>query len=241
MRKVFLFAVVFGIGDGVCVFADGNGFQYQVGQVWTYEHEGGMQPWEQDAISTYTLTVLRREKVGDKDCWVIEEHYERRGNIKVGRFVAPDHSLIQRILVRGGKAYESVTYEPPLEDPFFSLKVREEKESEHVLVTRRLIDGKERERVWITRTIKRLPNESVSVPAGTFAACRKISERVVCHVDREGTRIETVTLREAWWDSHKGLVKETYANEPINFADGKVLPERKSESVLKSFTIKGAK
>jgi hypothetical protein len=86
--------------------------------------------------------------------------------------------------------------------------------------------------------MKRLPDELVTVPAGTFADCKRISDRIVLHLEHEGASFDVVAVRQAWWDSQKGLVKEEFVVEPMKGPDGTIYaPERKSKSVLKSLTI----
>jgi hypothetical protein len=234
MRKVFLFTMVFAVG--VCAWAYGGEFTYEVGQVWTYDHEGP-QPWgTKDATGVRTCTVLRKAKVGDKDCWVIEDRYEQ-GERPIEEFVGPDHSVIRQIL-HGGESNDLAEFEPPLEDPLFSLEMGQEKQAECQVVFHGLADGQETNRFRFTRTMKRLPDESVTVPAGTFADCKRISDRIVLHLEHEGTSFDVVAVRQAWWDSQKGLVKEEFVVEPLKGPDGTLYaPERKSKSILKSLTI----
>ncbi len=229
-RMVFAFLVALGfIALPVC-YADE--FKYQVGQVWTYENRGGFTPAERNATSTYTVSVLRKEKVGDKECWVLKEEYDRWKQSTREAYIAPDFSRVQEVLRVEGNDQAAI-FDPPFEEPVFTLEVGEQQRKEHV-VTRRIVSrGLELTKQTITRTIMRFPDESVTVPAGTFESCIRVSEFQQSDVEMSGQKGKVVGSREYWWHPDTGMVKEMRRNRVLN-ADGKLLQEWQMEAVLKS-------
>ncbi|HOE10363.1 MAG TPA: hypothetical protein PLQ35_02015 [bacterium] len=223
---------------GIGVFSGASfsaGFPYEIGQIRTYEHETEMPFPEEKATGHYVLTVLREEKVADRDCRVIQEHYDPASlGAKRELFFDSDFNRIQEI-VSQGTFEERIEFDPPISNPYAELEVGEERKTSHTLIVRGLPGGEERSRSPFTRAVKRLPDETVEVPAGIFVSCRKIMERTESESVNQGGTCKIITIREAWWDPKQGLVKEIYHN-CICGPQGVVVREWTMTNALKSIT-----
>ncbi len=211
-------------------------FQYRAGQVWTYENKGGFSPAERDVVSTYTVSVQRKDQVDGKDCWVLNEEYDRWDESVREAYIGPDFSRIQEIIRKEGSDLVTI-YKPPLEEPVFTLKVGEEDRKEHTLVRRVVGQPGELERRTIKRTIMRFPDETVTVPAGTFESCIRVAEFQQSDIDFSGKPGEVIGNREYWWHPDTGMVKEIRKNRVLD-PDGKPIQEWTMVASLKSVGLK---
>ncbi|HPA47267.1 MAG TPA: hypothetical protein PK395_15990 [bacterium] len=222
----------------ICIYSRASfaaEFPYEIGQIRTYENETEMPFPEEKATGLYVLTVLREEEVADRNCRVVQEHYDPAAlGTKRELFFDSDFNRVQEI-VSQGTFEERIEFDPPIPNPYADLEVGKETKTAHTLIVRGLPGGEERSRSPFTRTVKRLPDEEVEVPAGTFASCRKIMEGTESEFDNQEGTCKIITIREAWWDKKQGLVKEIYHN-CIRGPQGSVVREWTMTNALKSVT-----
>ncbi|MCP4594341.1 MAG: hypothetical protein GY842_26730, partial [bacterium] len=208
--------------------------QFEVGQRWVYEHEGprpgSMEP---NAIDGQRIRqVLSMSQEQDQLRWVVEERFTKDEHATSLLYVNGERLLTAFDIEddKGGAATLTYDAPQPYQVPF--LAPGEEKTYETIL---RMKSPKFA--MPTTSVIKRLPDETVTTPAGEFVNCQHYLTKTRSTMNIKIVKIPVTDERDQWYHpSVNGLVKEVYRKGPIKFlawsCDGYT-----ATSVLSSFGV----
>ena len=129
----------------------------------------------------------------------------------------------------------TVKINPPVESPL-SLQEKEEKSVKDITTYHSKLKQKNAVKIYIERTTKRLPDEDITVPAGTFHKCKRISIKKSARVGNPKKGDLSASQTDQWYDRKIGLVKEVIQYEALLDPNGNILKSaRVVTSELKSY------
>lgn len=200
---------------------------YQVGEKWIYRHEGP-RPWTDPDVPVKgdrIVTIVSSEGEEADRLWVMKQQWGEEGE-PTGMYFNREKQIVKL-----ASAERSILYTPPMPMDFSILKTGEEKTFESRIAAPGNVNP-----ATLRLEVKRLPDETLQVPAGEFTDC--------CHVQfktsiifTQDNQITTAFYRQEMWTNPKvnGIVKEIYTFDPVN-AGGRMIKGYQSVSELKSYT-----
>lgn len=188
---------------------------FEIGQRWEYRHEGprpgSMEPNAIDGERTLHVIDVVEESEGKQ--WIIEERFTKDEKI-IGRLHVNEARLITAIEIENEKAESAILrYDPPAPHQVMEMNIGQEETIETSLK----MDSAEFS-LPSTIVIRRLDNETITTPAGTFTDCQyyKITTKTTFNI--KIAKIPVTEERERWYHPKvNGLVKEVYRKGPIKF------------------------
>ncbi len=207
-----------------------------IGQGYLYQHTGP-RPWG-DGVTDYTgyRAVRIREKVNEKDLWLVEEAYEK-GNRTYLSFCDKDYLIHKQQLSSPNQTVE-VIYKPALELRYLDLK-KEETETDRTRLT--FVDIESQSKIGeavITDQTRRDYDVRIITKAGAYL-CRQFHSDVELHAKVNGSEKRySGTVISYWSDRIGWFVKQSYAFQPVKIDGEIVQPEYRAESILEDFEPK---
>jgi len=189
--------------------------QFEVGQKWVFQHEGprpgNMEP---NAIDGQRIRhVLAVNEQEEHPRWIVQERFTNDEKATSLLFVNHERQLTGFEIIGDDGNPLVMTYEPPAPYQVPLLAVGEEKVFET-----RLLMGPSRIALPTRSVVKRLPDETVTTPAGEFANCQHYHTTSKSVLDFKIAKIPMTDERDQWYhESVNGLVKEVYRKGPIKY------------------------
>ncbi|MBN2133848.1 MAG: hypothetical protein JW741_30380 [Sedimentisphaerales bacterium] len=188
---------------------------FEVGRRWVYRHEGprpgSMEPNAIDGQRV--LHVISETQEQGERSWAIEERFTNDPNV-IGRLHVNEARMLTALDIENEKGEAAALYyDPPVPYLIAEMEIGRTKTVETTL---RVKSGEFA--LPATIAIERLPDETVTTPAGEFAGCLhyKVTNRSTINV--KVAKIPITEQRLRWYHADvNGLVKEVYRREPIKF------------------------
>jgi len=188
---------------------------YEVGRRWVYRHEGPRPgSVEPNAIDGQRIlhVISETQEQGERS-WAIEERFTNDPNV-IGRLHVSETRMLTALDIENEKGEAAALYyDPPVPYLIAEMEIGQTKTIETTL---RVKSGEFA--LPPTIAIERMPDETITTPAGEFANCLhyKVTNRSTINV--KVAKIPITEQRLRWYHATvNGLVKEVYRREPIKF------------------------
>lgn len=205
---------------------------FQIGQIWTYDHQGprtgSMDP---NAIDGQRIVQVISVTDANEPQWVIEECFTNDPNV-IGRlYVNAQHLLTAFDLENENGEMMTLRYARPIPYQKADIAVGEE-----VTIETTLGMAGQNFEMGCQVVTRRLEDETMTTPAGTFPDCLHYKTTTTLTVNMTITKVPMAEQHERWYSpTAGGVVKEVYTKEPVKFLAWS-RPGYTATSTLKSFT-----
>ncbi|PTX96582.1 hypothetical protein [Opitutus sp. ER46] len=202
------------------------------GTQWSYDNQGG-STWHQVAgKGTRTRLVVGTVERNGRKCLKLTDHYDQDGKAAIEYINTADHMLVAVDSADGAVA---VDFTPAVCWPVPQLGIGESRTEVFSITYDKTRTGASARKMVMhcTAVTTRLPNETVTTPAGVFADCLHSLVKKTTAV--EGLKTHAVVHCDLWFNPQGVLIREELRYEAIRAPDGReVKPERRSSSILRA-------